>query len=153
MVTTTLRSKSPFAGLPRPSFQLLVAVSLCLFSGVTMARADCQQDIGALMKKREAAVAVVNGSKAKNGKLDPMLACPRLRNLGAIEKEAVAYFQKNKEWCNLPDDLVSKMTSSSQRTTQFAAQACAFAVKAKQMQQQAQQQQQDALPKLPTGPL
>lgn len=134
-------------GLP-----LLLVAGLCAIGSVA-ARADCQEDIGKLMQRRMAAVAIVNKSKGPTGKLDPVAACPRLRTLAALESEATAYLVKNKDWCNLPDDFVSKMADSSKRTATFATQACGFAVKMKQMQQQQAQQQQEAAPKLPSGPL
>ena len=105
------------------------------------------------MKKREAAVAFVNKAKAANGKLDPTLACPRLRSLAVVENEAVAYLTKNGDWCNVPPDLTEKMSASAKRTAGFAGQACGFAAKIKQMQSQQAQQQQEMAPKLPTGPL
>ena len=90
---------------------------------------------------------------SRNGKLDPLLACPRLRTLSAVENEAVAYFAKNASWCNLPPDFTEKMSTSAKRTSSFAGQACSIAVKVKQMQTQQAQQQQEAAPKLPAGPL
>lgn len=137
--------------------RVLLLAGLSMVVGVSVAHADCNTDVGGYMKRREAAVLFVNKAKAANGKLDPTLACPRLRSLNAVENEAVAYFNKNKDWCNLPSDLVDRMNDSAKRTATFAGQACAFAAKVKQMQQQAQQQQQqqqqEMAPKLPTGPL
>ena len=139
-------------GAARLGLAILMATGLCTVASVA-ARADCQEDIGKLMQRRMAAVAVVNKSKGPTGKLDPVAACPRLRTLAALESEASAYLVKNKDWCNLPADFVDKMTESSKKTATFATQACGFAVKMKQMQQQQAQQQQEAAPKLPAGPL
>ena len=133
-----------------------VAVSLSLASIATgSARADCQEDITKMMKRRlEAVAAVNNAGKAAGGKLDPIAACPRLKSLAAIEGEANAYMQKNKDWCNLPGEFVDKMSASYSKTSGFAAKACSIAVQVKKMQQQQQaQQQQEAAPKLPAGPL
>ena len=108
------------------------------------------------MSKRMAEVAALNGnSKNNGGKLDPASACPRLRNLAAIEGQLVSYMQKNKDWCNMPDDLVEKMTASRAKSAGFATKACSFAAKMKEMQQQqaTQQVQQQPAVKLPTGPL
>jgi hypothetical protein len=138
---------------------LALALSAPLILAPLAARADCSEDLGALMKKRMADVAALNQiSKAHGGKLDPTSACPRLRSLAAAEGQVVAYMSKNKEWCSIPDDLVTKMTESRTRTAGFAVKACDFAVKIKKMQaQQAvaaqQQQQQTQALKLPAGPL
>ena len=122
------------------------------------ARADCGEDLGVLMKKRMADVAALNQiTKTHGGKLDPTSACPRLRSLAAVEGQVVAYMTKNKDWCSIPDDLISKMTENRGRTASIAVKACDFAVKIKKMQEQqaqaAQQQQQQQALKLPTGPL
>ena len=141
--------------LARPLAAATVLAALAL-PGV--AKADCNEDFGKLMSKRMAEVAALNGnSKNNGGKLDPASACPRLRNLAAIEGQLVSYMQKNKDWCNMPDDLVEKMTASRAKSAGFAAKACSFAAKMKEMQQQQatqqiQQQQQQAV-KLPAGPL
>ncbi|MBE7197213.1 MAG: hypothetical protein INR70_05360 [Parafilimonas terrae] len=125
-----------------------------------LAHADCSEDLGALMKKRMAEVAALNSiTKAHGGKLEPIAACPRLRSLAAAEGQVVAYMTKNKDWCSIPDDLISKMTDTRGKTASIAVKACDFAVKIKKMQQQQQQQQQQAASqpeqqvKLPTGPL
>ena len=122
------------------------------------ARADCNSDFAALMNKRMTEIGALNKiSKAGGGKLDPIAACPRLRNLASAEGEVVSYMSKNKDWCNLPDDIVSKMTATHAKTVSYAAKACSFAGKVKQMQQmqqkQAQTQQQEQAVQLPTGPL
>ncbi|MCW6509903.1 hypothetical protein [Lichenifustis flavocetrariae] len=148
--TSTIRTVSR---QPRTVLLASLALSFVSLCGGA-ARADCQTDINAIMKRRIDAVAQINGIAKKNGgKLDPIAACPRLRSLASVEAEGMAYFTKNQEWCNLPPDFVSKMTDAHAKTVGFAAKACAVAVKMKQMQTQQAQQAQEALPKLPEGPL
>lgn len=132
-----------------------------LIGGTVAARADCSADFGALMSKRMADIGALNKiSKAGGGKLDPVAACPRLRSLAAAEGEVVAYMNKNKDWCNLPDEVVVKMTATHAKTETFAAKACGLVVllkqRAAQQQKQAQSAQgqvQEQAIKLPTGPL
>ncbi len=131
----------------------VVVVGMLAWSGV--ARADCNEDFGKLMSKRMAQISGLNQiSKNNSGKLDPVAACPRLKSLAAAEGEVLAYMQKNKDWCNLPDDLVEKMSASRAKTASIAVKACGFAAKMKEaQQQQAQQQPAQATVKLPAGPL
>ena len=138
------------AGLIRTGVVAALAIGLA-----GTARADCNEDFGKLMTKRMAEVTALNKiSKANGGKLDPVAACPRLKNLAAAEGEVVAYMTKNKDWCSLPDDLVTKMTESRGKTSSIAVKACNMAVMMKkQQQQQAQQTTQEQAVKLPTGPL
>lgn len=134
------------------------SIALVLGS-VGLAHADCNADFGALMSKRMVQIEALNkNSKSHGGKLDPVAACPQLRNLAAAEGQVVAYIEKNKEWCGLPDDIAEKMTATHTKTEGFAAKACGFVAKMKQMQAEQQkqaqsQQQQEPAIKLPTGPL
>ena len=136
-------------------------VSIALLLGTLgVAQADCNADFAALMGKRMVEIDALNKiSKAHGGKLDPVAACPRLRSLAAAEGAVVAYIEKNKEWCGLPDDIADKMSATRAKTEGFAGKACSFAAKIKDMQAQqqrqaqSQQQQPEQTVKLPTGPL
>jgi hypothetical protein len=138
----------------------VVALAAGMILGATaMARADCNADFASLMNRRMAEIGALNKiSKAGGGKLDPVAACPRLRSLAVAEGEVVSYMIKNKDWCNLPDDVVGKMTATHAKTESYAAKACGLVVKMKQMQAEQQKQaqsgqSQEQAIKLPTGPL
>lgn len=144
------------------SGQTIVAGVVVAIMGLGLAAssafADCNSDFAGLMTKRMTDINALNRiSKTNGGKLDPVAACPRLRSLAAAEGEVVSYMGKNKEWCNLPDDVIEKMTSTHAKTVDYAAKACSFASKMKEMQAQQQKQaaqgQQEQAVKLPTGPL
>ncbi len=148
------------SALSQPGVRAALASVLVLTVAGT-ARADCNSDFAALMSKRMTEIGALNKiSKSGGGKLDPVAACPRLRSLAAAEGEVVSYMTKNKDWCNLPDDVVTKMTATHDKTQSFATKACGLVVKMKQMQAEQQKQaasaasqvQEQAI-KLPTGPL
>lgn len=149
-----MTNDTPRVFLSRLSFGLAVA-GLVGLGTMGAARADCGTDFAAMMSKRMNEINALNKiSKSNGGKLDPVAACPRLKNLAAAEGEVVSYMTKNKDWCNLPDDMVDKMTATRAKTASLAGKACTFAVKMKQaQQQQANQQQQEQVVKLPAGPL
>jgi hypothetical protein len=116
---------------------------------------DCNQDIGALTKKRQGIIDQLN-QLAQGGKrqLDPVASCPKLRALVAVERELLAYLTKNKDWCAVPDDAFQNVTTSTGKSGKVANQACTVAAKMKKAQEQ---QAAGALnvpqPKLPAGPL
>ena len=116
---------------------------------------DCNQDIGALTKKRQEILDQLN-KLAQGGKkqLDPVAACPKLRALVAVEHELVAYLTKNKDWCAVPDEAFQNISASTSKSGKVANQACTVAAKMKKAQEQ---QASGALnvpqPKLPAGPL
>lgn len=116
---------------------------------------DCNQDIGALTKKRQGIIDQLN-QLAKGGKkqLDPVASCPKLRALVAIEHELLAYLTKNKDWCAVPDEALHNISESTGKSGKVANQACTVAAQMKKAQQQ---QATGALnapqQKLPAGPL
>jgi hypothetical protein len=116
---------------------------------------DCNQDIGALTKKRQGVIDELN-KLAQGGKkqLDPAASCPKLRALVAVEHELLAYLTKNKDWCAVPDEAFQSISASTGKSGKVANQACTVAAKMKKAQEQ---QASGALnapqPKLPAGPL
>ena len=116
---------------------------------------DCNQDIGALTKKRQGVIDELN-KLAQGGKkqLDPVASCPKLRALVAVERELLAYLTKNKDWCAVPDEAFQSISASTGKSGKVANQACTVAAKMKKAQEQ---QASGALnapqPKLPAGPL
>jgi hypothetical protein len=120
---------------------------------VAPARADCNEDMGKIMQRREALIQELNASaKATKGKLDPTTACPRLRKLATMENELLAYMNKNKDWCSIPDQAIENAASGHTKTAQTATQACNIAEQIKKAQEQ--QANGGASPtKLPAGPL
>ncbi len=132
------------------------ALAIC-FAGAGIARAaDCNEDIGALTKKRQGIIDGLNhlakGSEKKQ--LDPVASCPKLKALVGVERELLAYLNKNKEWCNIPENALENIGASAQKSSAVAAQACKIAAQMKKAQEQ--QATGGGLPpaqKLPTGPL
>ncbi|HEY4847323.1 MAG TPA: hypothetical protein VIH87_05880 [Methylocella sp.] len=116
---------------------------------------DCNQDIGALTKKRQGILDQLN-KLAQGGKkqLDPVASCPKLRALVAVERELLAYLTKNKDWCAVPDEAFQNISASTGKSGKVANQACTVAAQMKKAQEQ---QASGALnapqPKLPAGPL
>ncbi|MBO0734816.1 MAG: hypothetical protein J2P49_11000 [Methylocapsa sp.] len=115
---------------------------------------DCNQDIGALTKKRQEIIDQLN-RLAQGGKkqLDPVASCPKLRALVAAERELVAYLSKNKEWCAVPDEAFQNISASAGKTSKVAGQACTIAAQIKKAQEQQSAGAAAAQQKLPAGPL
>jgi hypothetical protein len=140
----------------RPMIRYALPVLILGFSLptlITAARADCNEDMGKMMQRREAVIQELNASaKATQGKLDPVGACPKLRKLAGMESELIAYMTKNKDWCAIPDNAIENASTGHAKTAQTAAQACNIAAQMKKAQEQ--QANGGAGPaKLPAGPL
>ena len=114
---------------------------------------SCNEDMGAIQQKRNVQLEALNKiTKANKGKLDPITACPRLRTLAGLEREMLAYMEKNQSWCSIPPEIVEQVKTGAGRTAQIAGQACKIAAQARQMQQQGANAG-PAAPALPRGPL
>lgn len=132
------------------------ALALLLALGGAARAGDCNEDITALSKKRQAFIDQLNQlAKGGNKQLDPVASCPKLRALAAAERDLAAYLSKNKDWCNVPDEALQNITMSSGRTGQVANQACKVAeqIKKAQEQQATGGPGQPPTQKLPAGPL
>ena len=55
-------------------------------------------------------------TKSARRQARPDRGLPAAAQLAAAEGEVVAYMTKNKDWCSLPDDLVTKMTAADAKT-------------------------------------
>lgn len=115
---------------------------------------SCQEDFQKLSQRRMGQIQALNAiAKASKGKMDPIAACPAARKLVVIETEMAAYIDKNKDWCNIPDNMVDGFKQARAKTQTFASQACAFAAKAKKMQEEQAAGIGPQAQKLPAGPL
>lgn len=143
-----------------PARWLPLVSAFAFLAASAPAFADCQEDMGKIMNERLGLIAQLNkmntGAKGGKGQLDPIAACPKLRSLAAVEGRLVSYLEKNKDWCNVPDQFVDNAKTGRDKSISFAAKACQVAAQVQKMkQQQAQgggaggQQVQ----KLPAGPL
>ncbi len=115
---------------------------------------DCNQDIGALAKKRQGIIDQLN-KLAEGGKkqLDPIASCPKLRALVAVERELLAYLTKNKDWCSVPDEAFQNISASTGKSGKVANQACTVAAQMKKAQEQQASGLNAPQQKLPAGPL
>jgi hypothetical protein len=115
---------------------------------------DCNQDIGALAKKRQGIIDQLN-KLAEGGRkqLDPIASCPKLRALVAVERELLAYLTKNKDWCSVPDEAFQNVSASTGKSGKVANQACTVAAQMKKAQEQQASGLNAPQQKLPAGPL
>ena len=107
------------------------------------------------MGKRQSMIDSLNKMNGGGkGKLDPIAACPKLKGLVAIENEVVSYLEKNKDWCNIPDNFIENAKTGRGKSATFAAKACQVAAQVQKMKQQAAEGGGGPqVQKLPSGPL
>jgi hypothetical protein len=138
------------------AFRVAIFLSAGMFLAGTSAAMDCNGDVGVLMKKRGDVMEQLNAvAKANKGKLDPVAGCVKLKALVGVDREILAYFTKNKEWCAIPDEASQSITADVEKTTTVANQACTIAAQMKKAQEQqaAGGGLGEKPQKLPNGPL
>jgi hypothetical protein len=130
----------------------LTASSLML-NATAFADQNCGEDLKRLSLKRETELLRINGlvHAAKGKPLDPATFCSQSGGLNAAENALIAYMEKNKDWCGIPDDALAAMKANHVRSSAFSGKACAVAAQMKK--QQAAGAAANAPPALPAGPL
>ena len=102
---------------------------------------DCAVQMSKLQKRRGEEMDAVNktlsSGKGPGGKVDPVVACPKLRSLAAAEATMRTYMEKNKTTCGIPDEVMTQMREGFAKTPEFAQRACQAAAQMKKMQQPA----------------
>jgi hypothetical protein len=119
---------------------------------------SCGDDLQKLAQKREAAMQSINGVvAAAHGKpLDPAIICTKAAPLISVEGAMIAYMEKNKDWCQVPDEAINQLKGAHVKTIAFSSKACSVAEKIKKMKEQAAQGGGGGPPQaqpLPAGPL
>jgi len=98
------------------------------------AQQSCGDDLQKLQQKRQAALQGINDmvAAAKGKQLDPAAFCARSQPLSA-------YMEKNKDWCQIPDDVIGQLKATHAKSVGFSTKACTVAAQMKKMKEQAAQ--------------
>ena len=136
---------------------LLFGIVIALVCDARSASAQsCGDDLQKMAQKREAAMQGINSVvAAAHGKpLDPEVFCVKTGPLISVETAMIAYMEKNKDWCQVPDEALAQLKAAHTKTLGFSGKACTVAQKIKKMKEQAAQGggPPQAQP-LPAGPL
>ncbi len=116
---------------------------------------SCAEDLQKLAQRRETELAIINGMvKAAHGKqLDPAVFCAKSAGLNAAENAMIAYMEKNKDWCQVPDEALAQLKANHAKSVAFSGRACQVAAQIKKMKEQQAQGGAPQVQPLPTGPL
>jgi hypothetical protein len=139
-----------------PTIRLVLfafALTACAFTltGAAFAQQSCGEDLKRLSEKREAELTRVNNlvRAAKGKPIDPSMFCSQSSGLNNAENALIAYMEKNKDWCGVPDEAIDGLKANHVKSLAFSAKACKVAA---QMKKQQAESAAPAQP-LPAGPL
>lgn len=134
---------------------LLAATALAGIS-TSAQGADSCAELGVLKGKREAILQNINQLvvAAKGKQMDAETFCERARPIIAADNAFVASLNKNKDWCQVPDEVIGQFKEIQVKDTAMASRACGVAAQMKKAKEQAEAAGPGAqAPKLPAGPL
>ena len=139
-------------------YSLTAALALAFAGAACAAPAlaqSCNEDLQKLMQKREAGMATINGlvKHAKGKQLDPSIFCAKSGGLIAAENAMIAYMEKNKDWCSIPDEALASLKAGHAKSAAFSAKACKVAAEMKKAKEQGTEGGAPVAQSLPTGPL
>lgn len=140
----------------RTSLMAVFAAGLACAAWAAPALAQsCGEDLQKLAQQREAAMATINGliKQAKGKQLDPSIFCAKSSGLIAAENAMIAYMEKNKDWCGIPDETLAGLKANHVKSGAFSAKACKVAAEMKKARDQAANGGGPVAQPLPTGPL
>lgn len=102
---------------------------------------SCQKDFVPMMQKRQKYIETINGYK--NRKPTAAQACSTFRGLADQNQKVATWMTAQKDWCQVPDDMLKGVTEAQGQINQTRNNVCGAAAKqAKQIQQMKAQQQQ-----------
>ena len=134
---------------------LALGFGLAVVAGAPAALAQsCGDDMTSMSQKRQQAMETINAmvGAAKGKQIDPTVFCAKSQPLNAIETKMLAYMAKNKDWCQIPDEVVNQLKEAHAKTVSFSGRACKAAADLKKAKEQGAQGAPQAQP-LPSGPL
>ena len=116
---------------------------------------SCGDDLQKLAQRREAEMATINTliKAAKGKQLDPSVFCGKSGGLMTAENAMIAYMEKNKDWCGIPDEALGGLKANHVKSAAFAAKACKVAGELKKAKEQAADGGGPQAQPLPAGPL
>jgi hypothetical protein len=125
------------------AFGLLIGGSSDVFAQAS----SCQTDFQKVMGPRQAIIARINGFAKRRPTADQ--ACSSLGQLVSADRRVLNWMNENKDWCQISDEMISQLRTSSGQAARSRGQACGAAAQQRTMiararaaQARAAQQQQ-----------
>jgi hypothetical protein len=103
-----------------------VALLSALAPGEARAQqSSCQTDFQKLMEPRQNLIKRINGFQQRRP--TPQAACSTLSQLVAADAKLSKWVGENKDWCQLPDEMVEQLQASTGQAQRARGQACGAA--------------------------
>jgi hypothetical protein len=144
------------ARMPRARLSLFILGLTAGIVGFTTASLaeDCG-DIKKITEKRQAEMSKVGAmvAAAKGKPIDPTVYCKVSQPFIAADNALIAFMEKNKDWCGIPDEAIANVKSNHVKSVGFTNKACSVAAQWKKQQEAGGGNGAPQAQPLPTGPL
>ena len=122
----------------------LAATGFLFATAPAFAQASGCQEGQKILQERQGLIQQVNKltNGGKNKQIDPRAACTIFTKLVSNGTTGEKWMTANKDWCQVPDQLIQSFAEDHKRSQQFKGQACGAAAKMAEMEQRAKQAQQ-----------
>lgn len=115
-----------------------------LMTAPAFAQSGSCQDGQKILVERQSLVQQINklSNGGKKKQLDPRAACGIFTKLVTNGDAGIKWLNDNKDWCQIPDQIVQNFSEDHKRAQNFKGQACQAAAKMAEMEKKAKQQAQ-----------
>jgi hypothetical protein len=130
----------------RSHLMAALAVAGIFATAPAYAQSSACQEGQKILQERQGLVQQINklseGSKKKQ--VDPRAACTIFSKLVVNGAAGQKWMTDNKDWCQIPDQVVEGFSKDHKRSQEIKGQACGAAAKMAEMEKRAKQQAQQA---------
>ena len=122
----------------------LAATGFLFATAPAFAQASGCQEGQKILQERQGLIQQVNKltNGGKNKQIDPRAACTIFTKLVSNGTTGEKWMSANKDWCQVPDQLIQSFAEDHKRSQQFKGQACGAAAKMAEMEKRAKPGQQ-----------
>lgn len=143
----------------RPYLMAALAAAGMLMTAPAFAQSSPCQDGQKILIERQGLIKQISaltggGEKGKKKQIDPRAACSIFTKLVTNGNAGTKWMTDNKDWCQIPDQVVQNFDQDHKKAQEFKGQACGAAAKLAEMEKkakQAAQQQQQGGPRMGGG--
>jgi hypothetical protein len=102
-----------------------IAMAVAAASGASAQSPSCQADFAKVMQPRMNLIERINGFAKKRPTAGQ--ACSTLGQLANADVRLIKWLEENKDWCQIPDELLEQVKGSQDQVARSRRQACGAA--------------------------
>ncbi len=116
-----------------------------LLCSMAPAQASPCQEVGTHLNERKSLVDAIQKLSGKNKKMDAKAACAAFGKLVTNGNVTIKSAELNKDWCQIPDQLIESIKADHEKITKIRGQACGAAAKQAELEKKAREGQAGGL--------